>query len=280
MTFLLLISYFFVKLQLLLSHLSSLYPKNIKKEISMKILTKLKILAVVLLMFSNTYGMLTEDSHTSSDSTPITQSITQQSSTISAITTEVRNVAPTSNATPSNRGRDYGPFLRSMGVTQNIEKVIESCRFLENNYITPEQIAQADMEALSLDRTPIRSVYDWRSAGWGIAQWFAGTSQNFASITVVICAVLANTFPNKAVALATSSGAVAGIGALLSKVHSYCKTKRLTCIAYNMVVMAGQAAARERAGLATLLEEGRAEDEDNDDSLPTSSSSSDLPLTK
>lgn len=240
----------------------------------MKILTKLKIFAVVLLMFSNTYGMLTEDSHTPSDSTPLTQSITQQNSTISAITTEVSNITPTNNVTPSNRGRDYGPFLRSIGVTQNIDKVIESCRFLENNYMTPEQIAQADMEALSRDRTPIKSVYDWRSAGWGIAQWFAGTSQNFASITVVICAVLANTFPNKAVALATSSGAIAGIGALLSKVHSYCKTKRLTCIAYNMVVMAGQAAAQERARLATVLEEGRAVD--NDDSSPTSSSSSDL----
>lgn len=228
----------------------------------MKILTKLKILAAALFVFSNTYGMLTEDTNTPlNESQTLTQPISQLNDTAIAITREASNITPENNIPPSNRGRNYEPFLRSIGVTENIDKVIESCRLLENNYMTPEQIAQADMEALSIDRELIRSVYDWRSAGWGIAQWFAGTSQNFASITVVICAVLANAFPNKAVSLATTSGAVASIGALLSKIHSYCKTKRLTCIAYNMVVMAGQAAARERAERA--LENQEDIDEEN-----------------
>lgn len=68
--------------------------------------------------------------------------------------------------------------------------------------------------------------------------------------------------------MATTSGAVASIGALLSKIHSYCKTKRLTCIAYNMVVMAGQAAARERA------EQALENQEDNDEENATSNQAS------
>lgn len=157
----------------------------------MKILTELKILAAALLVFSNTYGMLTEDANTPLNESPtLTQPIPQLNDTAIAITREASNITPTNSIPPSNRGRNYEPFLRSIGVTENIDKVIESCRLLENNYMPPEQIAQADMEALSIDRELIRSVYDWRSAGWGIAQWFAGTSQNFASITVVICAVL------------------------------------------------------------------------------------------
>lgn len=215
----------------------------------MKIPTQLKILAAVFLMFSNTHGMLTEDSNTGPDSPKIIQQTALLGSVASDVTREVSNITSTNNIPPSNRGRNYELFLRSIGITENIDKVTESCRLLENNYMTPEQIAQADMEALSLDQAPIRSVYDWRSAGWGMAQWLAGTSQNFASVTVVICAVLANAFPSKAVTLATASGAVASVGALLSKIHSYCKTKRLTCIAYNMVVMANQVTAREKATL-------------------------------
>lgn len=234
-----------------------------------KILTKLKILIAALFIVSNLYGMLTQNDpnvyNTSLDSQHITQSIPENENTASSITREVENLTTaTPLLTASNRGRDYAPFLRSIGVTQNIDKVIESCKFLEDNYLTPEQIAQADMEVFSPDRTPIKSVYSWKSAGWGLAQWLVGTSQNFAYITIVVCAVVANILPDKAVCLATTSGAVAGVGALLSKMYTYCKNKRLNSIAYNMVLMAAQAAIQERTEAVLSSEEDSQREADTD----------------
>ena len=214
----------------------------------MKIFAILKVMFISFFFITNCYAsQVPEDEPGSHSTTPRLQEMSQITDLPSQLL-EMR--IPTSErpqtAQLSLRGRDYVPFLKSLCINENLDKAVESCKFLEK-MLSDEEIAQADMEAASPNAQLKNGMYDWVTAGWGLAQWIVGTSRNFSYLTIVTCAALANVFPRNAVTFATASGVAAGFGAFLPKTHQYCKEKKLKRMAYNMVVMSGQLEKRAKA---------------------------------
>ncbi|MBR1734920.1 MAG: hypothetical protein IJ730_05680 [Alphaproteobacteria bacterium] len=219
----------------------------------MKVSVSLKALIASLILISSANAMepsLSEEVEQNNNTAPQLQMISQENSVSSTLKSSVlsssnQNEINVITVSPSNRERDYTPLLESLGIHDNLDQATESCKLLEK-LLSENEIAQADMEAISLN-VPIKTgLYDWVTNGWGFAEWLVGTSRNFAYLTVVICAVFANVFQKAAVPLATVSGVAAGFGAFLPKTHKYCGERKLKRIAYNMIVMSGQLSKREK----------------------------------
>lgn len=252
----------------------------------MKILTILQVMFVSFPLVMNSYASLSpsEENHSRAVS-PYSQEMDQATNIQSQLLTmQVPSTEEPQINQLSNRRRNYIPFLKSLGITENIDKAVESCKFLEN-MLSDDDLAQADMEAASPNAALKKGMYDWVTSGWGLAQWIVGTSRNFSYLTIVACAAFANVFPQSAVSLATASGMAAGFGAFLPKTHQYCKEKKLKRMAYNMIVMSGQLERRARtlhfekepelnaqsaSSSAEMMEEGMS---NSSESSPASSSS-------
>lgn len=174
---------------------------------------------------------------------PMIQSTAEENSPV------IRGGLPGENeifSVQNNENVNIEALLRSLGIAEAPE-LTEAINFFIHRHLSVTQVHEARMEALFMDQSnKVKGIHDWVTRGWRIAKWLVGTSQNFSTVAVVVLAVLANCFPDRAVLLATVSGAVGAFGTLLSKMYDYCQEKSLNRLAYNLVVMAVQATKIEQ----------------------------------